>query len=193
MLDCGRDLDPAFGSRVFTSLLGRRNESGALNVDQHSDFSFLNSVRAESIVCFVGRDDYEAELCDVAEKAEEGDMGFFLSHNVAGKGGPLPEDEEEEEWERLDRLSEEATRQPAVMKQREPPKAAVAASQASAAGAAAGPRVAPNSKTSLVQTIMADKTLSPAERQLKVNLRSSCACARAAAACVCSPSPPQRD
>ena len=121
----------------------------------------------------LGRDDYEAGLCDVAERAEEDDMGFFLPTNVAGKGGcPLPEAEEEEEWEMLDRLREEATRQPVMMKQREPPKPAPPAPQvsAAAAGAAAGPRGAPNSKQFLVATIMADKNLSPAERQRKVNL-----------------------
>ena len=97
-------------------------------------------MNAESRVSsFYIRDDYEAVLRDVAEW--EGDpVGFFLASNVAGKGAALAEDEEEEEWEMLDRLREEATRQPAMIKQREPPKPAVPAPQASAAGAAAGPR-----------------------------------------------------
>ena len=144
-------------------------------------------MNAESRVSsFYIRDDYEAVLRDVAEW--EGDpVGFFLASNVAGKGAALAEDEEEEEWEMLDRLREEATRQPAMIKQREPPKPAVPAPQASAAGAAAGPRGATNSKTSLVQTIMADKTLSPAERQRKVNLGSNrCVRAHGSSRCLCA-------
>lgn len=145
-------------------------KSGAAPPRQASVFSSRKNLSS-----LFGRDDYEAGLCDVAFRADEDDMGLFLPSNVSGKGGPLPEEEEEEEWEMLDRLREEATRQPAMMKQRETQKPAPPAPQVSsaAAGAASGPRGAPNSKQFLVATIMADKNLSPAERQRKVNRREN--------------------
>lgn len=78
-------------------------------------------------------------------------------------------EEEEEEWEMLDRLQQEATR-----KQREAamPKTQVQSAPGGAAGAPPRPISAPNSKQAMVAALMADKTISPADRQRQVGLVS---------------------
>lgn len=74
-------------------------------------------------------------------------------------------EEEEEEWEMLDRLQQEATR-----KQREAAMPKTQAQSAPSGAAGAPPRPAPNSKQAMVAALMADKTISPADRQRQVGL-----------------------
>ena len=136
------------------------------------------------------RNRYEEGLRKVSESAEEDD-DLLLQNNYAPQ-------EDEEEWEMLDKLREELQRvcvclrvcvcmrhnNPPLMKQ--PPKVSayyqmsitasssgsVAAGPANQmprpAGPSAVPHAAPKSKQALVSQIMVDTTLPPAERQRQV-------------------------
>jgi hypothetical protein len=119
----------------------------------------------------------------VAERAEDEDeTDSFLSQSCAvGREGAGAVEEEEEEWEMLDRLREEAAREQHqnMVKPRESflpktaPLPAPAPAQAAAGAAAVLRQPAPpaDSKQAKVRLIMADTTLSPAERQRQVNLK----------------------
>jgi len=131
------------------------------------------------------REDYEEQLCRLWERVEEEqDTDFYLPQSsAAGKEMPA-EDEEEEEWEMLDRLREEATRPKQAIDQPQPmmyiPKAAThshsssaaaaASAAASAAAAASAVHQNPNSKQAMVTQLMADTNLSPAERQRQIRV-----------------------
>lgn len=113
------------------------------------------------------RQQYEIDLKAVAEQAEMDDDDDSLVPQDAAAGAGAPE-EEEEEWEMLDRLREEETRlkQAPVMKQRE--TFVTRPAPAPVAKAPRAPAPPANSKQAKVSQIMADTSLSPAERQRQV-------------------------
>ena len=104
---------------------------------------------------------------ELVREMDDDDDSLVPQDAAAGAGAP---EEEEEEWEMLDRLREEETRlkQAPVMKQRE--TFVTRPAPAPVAKAPRAPAPPANSKQAKVSQIMADTSLSPAERQRQVDV-----------------------